>query len=426
VYRGRAVRLVHAADLHVDSPLLGLERYEGAPVAALRGATRRALENLVELCLREGARALLLAGDLFDGSWRDFNTGLFFVRQMARLREAGVAVVIARGNHDAESVIPRHLPWPAGVHVLPSSRASTVELEHLGVCVHGQSYPTRAVADDLAARYPQAIGGALNVGVLHTDLDGRPGHDRYASTTLRVLEDRGYDYWALGHVHAREVVSTAPWVVFPGNLQGRNARETGAKGATVIEIEGGRVVGARHAPLDVVRFVVVEVPLDAADAPADAIDRARAALRGATTAADGRLVAAHVRFTGASDAAVGLAADPARTASDVRAAALDLPGADQLWIAQVRTDARPVASTRAVAERGDALGALAAAARACGADAARAAELLGSNGGLDGVRDEIVSGAVPDPTDDEARARFFADVEELLAARLGAAAGDED
>ena len=151
------MRFVHAADLHVDSPLAGLERYEGAPVAAIRGATRRALENLVELCLARDARLLLLAGDLFDGKWRDFSTGLFFVRQMARLREADVAVVLVRGNHDAESQIPKHLRLPENVRELPSGRAATVELEELGIAVHGQSYANRATTDDLAAGYPRAL-----------------------------------------------------------------------------------------------------------------------------------------------------------------------------------------------------------------------------------------------------------------------------
>ena len=417
VYGGRAVRFVHAADLHVDSPLIGLERYEGAPVAAIRGATRRALENLVDLCLREDARLLVLAGDLFDGKWRDFNTGLFFVGQMKRLREAGVAVVIARGNHDAESVIPKHLPLPDNVRELPTSRPATIELDAIGVCVHGQSYATKAVTEDLAARYPQAVGGALNVGVLHTDLDGRPGHDRYASTSVRVLEDRGYAYWALGHVHTREVVSSSPWIVFPGNLQGRHAREQGDKGATVVEVEGAHVRSVEHVALDVVRFATVDVALEAGDDAADAVDRAQGALASAIDGAAGRLVVAQVRFTGSSGAHAALAAAPERTASEVRAAALHLTG-DQVWVAGVRTEARPTATSLPSAERSDALGTLARSAREHGADAARAARLL-STIQLGKLSREVVDQALPAPDDAAERARFFAEVEELLAARLG-------
>ena len=88
------MKFVHAADLHLDSPLRGLERYEGAPFDRIRGATRRALENLVDLCLTEAVDLLLIAGDLYDGNWKDYATGLFFAKQMSRLRQANIPVVM--------------------------------------------------------------------------------------------------------------------------------------------------------------------------------------------------------------------------------------------------------------------------------------------------------------------------------------------
>ena len=103
------MRFIHAADLHVDSPLRGLDRYEGAPVERIRGATRQALENLVELAIEEAVDFVLLAGDVYDGDWQDFHTGLYFRGQMVRLERAGIAVFIVQGNHDAQSVITRRL-----------------------------------------------------------------------------------------------------------------------------------------------------------------------------------------------------------------------------------------------------------------------------------------------------------------------------
>src|SRR5689334_18699979 len=106
--RGRLmVKIVHAADLHLDSPLRGLDRYEGAPAARMRGATRKALENLVDACLAEEVDLLLLAGDLYDGNWKDYGTGLFFAHQMLRLRAAKIPVVMLKGNHDAASQITK-------------------------------------------------------------------------------------------------------------------------------------------------------------------------------------------------------------------------------------------------------------------------------------------------------------------------------
>jgi DNA repair protein SbcD/Mre11 len=200
------VKLVHAADLHLDSPLRGLERYPGAPAERMRGATRAALQNLVDLCIRERAGLLVLAGDLYDGDWPDYATGMFFATQMLRLAEANIEVAWIRGNHDAVSVITRHLRLPSHVRELPYGHAATEAYPDLGVAVHGQGFVQREVVDDLAKGYPERIPSLLNVGLLHTALEGRELHGRYAPTTLDVLRSKGYDYWALGHVHTREVV----------------------------------------------------------------------------------------------------------------------------------------------------------------------------------------------------------------------------
>src|SRR6202040_3694561 len=135
---------VHAADLHIDSPMRGLDRYDGAPTARMRSATRRAVENLVALCVDEAVDFLLLAGDLFDGNWKDYGTGLFFAAQMSRLREAGIPVVIIRGNHDAQNQITKHLVLPDNVVTLAADKPETRAFNRIGVAVHGQSFETKA------------------------------------------------------------------------------------------------------------------------------------------------------------------------------------------------------------------------------------------------------------------------------------------
>src|SRR3712207_2828658 len=162
------MRLLHAADLHLDSPMTGLAAYDGAPVDDLRGATRRALGNLVDLAIEEAVDVVLLAGDLFDGDWPHYGTGVHAVREMARLREAGIPVVTIAGNHDAESRITRTLRWPDNVHVLGTRRPQTRQFDDLGLAVHGQGYPTPAVLEDLSAGYPAPLPGVRNVGLLHT------------------------------------------------------------------------------------------------------------------------------------------------------------------------------------------------------------------------------------------------------------------
>ena len=262
------MKIVHAADLHIDSPMVGVEKYPGVPVEQLRSATRDAFHNLVTFTVDEGAELLLLAGDLFDDNWRDYATGLYFLRELRRLRDVGTKVVLIRGNHDAAGHVTRKLLLPEQyVKELATKKPETWVANDLGVAVHGQGYAQRETTQDLAASYPAPISGLLNIGLLHTSLDGREGHASYAPTNVRALEARGYDYWALGHVHAREIVSREPWIVFPGNLQGRSVREAGAKGATLITALDGQVTDVTHVPLDVVRWKTIEI--DATDAPDD-------------------------------------------------------------------------------------------------------------------------------------------------------------
>src|SRR5829696_667564 len=134
------LKFLHAADVHLDSPLRGLERYDGAPVEEIRGAARRAFENLVDLALAEEVAFLLLAGDLYDGDWKDYNTGLFFAAQMRRLEEAGTPVFVISGNHDAASQITRVLRPPDNVKVFSTRKPETVELKGLEVALHGQGF----------------------------------------------------------------------------------------------------------------------------------------------------------------------------------------------------------------------------------------------------------------------------------------------
>ena len=349
------MKIVHAADLHIDSPLRGLERYEGAPVERIRGATRRATENLVDLCLGEDASLLILAGDLFDGDWRDYATGLFFARQMSRLRHADIPVVTLRGNHDAASQVQKHLSLPDNVHELSTRKAQTIELEPLGVALHGQGFARRSVTNDLAAKYPRPIAGMLNIGVLHTCLTGREGHEPYAPCSLQTLIDKGYDYWALGHVHEREVVHRDPWVVFPGNLQGRHARETGPKGAMVITVQDGKVATVEPRFVDVVRWVRCIVDASEADNPHDIVESFREQIHVEVANAEGRTLAVRVRVEGASRAHAALHDAAARWHNEMRAVANDIAG-EGVWIERVKLATKPAVEAVDLTERDDAVG----------------------------------------------------------------------
>lgn len=351
------MRFLHAADLHLDSPLRGLDRYEGAPVDDVRGATRRAFENLVATALSERVDLVVISGDLYDGDWPDHNTGLFFVKGVTQLAEAGIPVAIVRGNHDAASKLTKSLRLPRNVYLLADTKPETVVLDGIGVAVHGQSFVTPAVLDDLASAYPAPIQGRFNIGLLHTSLNGRPGHDNYAPTTLDVLRGKGYDYWALGHIHAAEIVLREPWVVYPGNTQGRDIRESGAKGCSLVSVENGVVLDHRAIALDVMRWD--KLLLDIATLPDldSLLDAATVEIRRRLAQSDGRTLALRVRIAGSGPLHRMLAAQPETVEQQLRSAAIEASNA-QVWIEKVELTTRPQLDIDRIAERDDPLGLL--------------------------------------------------------------------
>jgi DNA repair protein SbcD/Mre11 len=350
------MKFVHASDLHVDSPLLGLSRYPGAPVELLRAATRRALQNLVQLCEDEAVSLLLLAGDLFDGDWRDYNTGLFFAAEMARLKRAGVQVITIRGNHDAMSQISKHLSLPDNVVELSHRAPETRVLKELGIAVHGQSYAHRAETTDLASGYPDPLPGHINIGLLHTSVNGRPGHEDYAPCKLETLVSKGYDYWALGHIHQQEILHERPWVAFCGNPQGRHMRELGPKGALLVHIDAGQIVRVEPRELDVVRWQSCDVDLATVRDPDQALDRVSSALERTLEAAGHRPLIVRVTLSGRTPLHSRLAQDPLHWEASIRARAAEL---DRVWVESIRLQTQGAFQAEDLVQRGDALGQLA-------------------------------------------------------------------
>ena len=363
------MRFIHASDLHLDSPLRGLSRYEGAPVDEVRGATRRAFENLVAAALRERVDLVVIGGDLYDGDWPDHNTGLFFVKGVTQLAEEGIPVVIVRGNHDAASKLTKSLRLPRNVYLLADAKPETVVLDQIGVAAHGQSFFTPAVLNDLASAYPAPIPDCFNIGLLHTSLNGRPGHDNYAPTTLSVLQGKGYDYWALGHVHAAEIVSREPWVVYPGNTQGRHIRESGAKGCSLISVENGTVREQQPIALDVMRWETLSLDISALPDLDALLDAATAGIRGRLAKADGRALAMRVRISGSGPLHRLLATQPETVEQQLRSAAIEASNA-QVWIEKIELTTRPRLDLDRIAERDDPLGMLVRELRGLAADEA--------------------------------------------------------
>jgi DNA repair exonuclease SbcCD nuclease subunit len=339
------MKFLHAADIHLDSPLEGLERYEGAPVDLIRNATRRALENLVELALHENVDFVVIAGDLYDGNWRDFNTGMFFVRQMSRLSDAGIPVYLIAGNHDAVNTMTRKLRLPTNrdgldmmlSHELPETR----RLDDLGVAIHGRSFANQAELKNMVPAYPAPIPQWFNVGMLHTSLNGSEEHDTYAPCTPDDLRSKGYGYWALGHIHKRSkllqdgFLPTMAPALYSGNIQGRHIREPGARGCFLVELDDQRKIQVTFRPLDVFRWEVCTVQCDESKNLVEIFERFGQELRTIIARSENRPLGVRVVIEGATDVHQELTSTRDAVTAEIRSSAT-VESNGRVWIERVK------------------------------------------------------------------------------------------
>ncbi|UUP17094.1 metallophosphoesterase family protein [Nitratireductor thuwali] len=341
-----AYRFVHAADIHLDSPLRSLAMRNPELAELVGNATRQAFVRVIDLCLREQVDALLLAGDLYDGEQTSMKTARFLAEQVRRLHEAGIRVFIIRGNHDAVSQITKELVFPETVKVF-SGRAEAVAIERtradFPVVIHGLSFAEPQAPESLVSEYKPAVEGALNIGILHTSLTGSSGHNPYAPCSLADLQATGFHYWALGHIHKRSVVEGKCTVVMPGMPQGRDINESGVKSVSLVTVADDLSIRVEQRLTSVAQFERVELDTsDINDWPVLAREIGKALERARAGAASDHLVA-RVRLTGTSPLAWRMRRDVdlLKTEADDRASV-----AGRCWVEKLEVQSQPPSGTQ--------------------------------------------------------------------------------
>ena len=336
-------RFVHTADIHLDSPLSSLALRDPELGELVGTATRDALSNIVDLCLAERVDALLIAGDLYDGSQTSMKTAGFLAAEFRRLTAAGIRVFLIRGNHDAMSRIPREAIRPAGVHIFDGHARPEVlpgAADGRDVVVHGVSFARPLAPESLLRKFAPPVPGAVNIAMLHTSLAGAEGHDVYAPVSSAELAGAGFDYWALGHVHVRRVVSDRPAIVMPGIPQGRDIGEAGAKSVTLVDLDGaGRaVIEARD--VSRARFERLEVDISTAGDLDAVVSLAGAGFGDLCAGTGAREVILRLRLTGETPLAWRCRAD-----RDILMETLRAEAPAHLWIEKLEIACTPPGPT---------------------------------------------------------------------------------
>lgn len=333
-------RFVHTADLHLDSPLRSLALRNSELADLVRGATRSALSAIVDLCIAEAVDALLIAGDLYDGSQTSMNTALFLSSELRRLEQAGIRVFVIRGNHDSQSAIKRELSLPANVHLF-SGRVKPMLAKTLDngreVYVHGVGFDNPHMAESLLPSFAGPVEDAINIGLLHTSLAGAPGHDNYAPASVADLVSHGFDYWALGHVHLRQVHHERPHVIMPGMPQGRDINEAGDKSVTLVTVDDQGVLSHEERLIGQAAFLRLSVDLAGAKDWQEMLARVKAAMGEARRTLRADHVIIRLNLGGVTPLAWSLRRDPEFLEAEIVNVAAGYSG---LWVEAVELSCR--------------------------------------------------------------------------------------
>lgn len=278
-------RFIHAADLHIDSPFKGLTTVPDYVRESLLEATFLAFKRLINTAIAEQVQFIVVSGDLFDESDRSLKAQLFLLQQYERLSQHHIEIYIIHGNHDHLAAQQIPFPYPDHVHIFSSSSVSTMEATNADGAVlayiHGISYPTRHVLDNLALQYAREPKHGYHIGLYHGNVGNVSEHDPYAPCQLSDLLMHQFNYWALGHIHKRQVLHQSPYVVYPGNTQGRHRKESGDKGCYLVTVNEQHETSLQFLSLAPIRWLQISLDISSIENEAQfitAIEQHTAAL----------------------------------------------------------------------------------------------------------------------------------------------------
>jgi DNA repair exonuclease SbcCD nuclease subunit len=339
---------------------------------------------------------------------------------MSRLKDGGIDVYLIYGNHDAASKLIKQLRPPANVHVFKSSESHTFTNDSLRVAIHGQSFATPEITEDLAVHYPPAVPHFFNIGVLHTNLSGISEHANYAPCSLETLKNKGYQYWALGHVHNRQLLCRDPHIVYPGNIQGRHGKEQGEKSCELITVSDTGAISLQTISTSVVPWIEVELDASTCSTADDVYEKLRSILSALVAQQKERVQALRLRIVGCTDAHLQLSRDPEQVRSEAISVANEC-GGGLLWVERVQLETSPKLDRETLLLRDDPIGEVARIA----AELRRDSTTFGGWNIVEELKKKLPSdiseGAGPIALDSAAVGAALKEAEALLLARLSVA-----
>ncbi|EAC4042721.1 metallophosphoesterase family protein [Listeria monocytogenes] len=235
----KEIQFLHMADLHLDSPFIGLSTLPQPLFSAMQESTFQSLERITTVAIKEAVDFVLIAGDIYDSEDQSVRAQARFAKEMKRLEAANIPVFMIHGNHDFIEKHKEKLALPSNVHVFSEQVEVMSHKTATGVSVniYGFSYNERHIRSSRVGEYKIQGDADFHIALLHgSEVSSSEEHDVYAPFRVQEISRKGFDYWALGHIHKRQLLAESPSIYYPGNIQGRNRKESGKKGASIITL----------------------------------------------------------------------------------------------------------------------------------------------------------------------------------------------
>ena len=293
--KNKLFSFIHTADLHLDSPFIGIYEINQELRESLVNATFEAYDTIIDLCIEKEVDFLLIAGDVYDSANKSLYAQLKFIKGLDRLSNAGIQTIIAHGNHDPLNGWSATLNWPEDVHIMSGDTIDSIQLEkdetHV-VTIFGTSYPAQHIWTNLAQKFPKRENNEVfTIGLLHCMVGSSTEHDPYAACTMQDLKYLDYDYWALGHIHVPSVINEInPVVVYSGNPQGRHIKEAGPRGCYLVTVDTKNEISKEFIETDTIRWYVEDISIEGIESEEDLILQIRECIDTILDDADGRSV----------------------------------------------------------------------------------------------------------------------------------------
>lgn len=262
----KKIRFIHGADLHLDSPFQGLKDLPEQLFQKVRESTFGALQTIINQAISHSVDFVILAGDLFDGENRSLKAQSRLKKAMEQLNRHGISCYIIHGNHDHLKGNWVSLSWPSNVFFF-KAEVDYYEFtkNKVSVNIYGYSYPEKSVSENISIQYIKTGSADFHIGILHGTAEGQEGHDQYAPFSVKELIEKDFDYWALGHIHKRQILHSHPPIIYSGNTQGRHKKELAEKGVFLVEIDEAKSSELTFLPTAEILWEELEISIEGID-----------------------------------------------------------------------------------------------------------------------------------------------------------------